>query len=160
MALEFNSDIAHDLLMEWKVSCTETNPIGNAPRKLIIMYYELLDSLISKASFKNYPDYVKDNMKSEATYQFLKYSHNYKPEKIKSKNGAFTFLAFNAECSFKKAIKTYYREKNMETLIADTVDVDSYYEKYSYNMINQLDSDADVNDKLDNWSHDDLGANR
>jgi hypothetical protein len=87
-------------------------------------------------------------MKSEAMYQFLKYSHNYNPDKIKSKNGAFTFLAFNSECSFKKAIKAYYREKNMETMIAETVDVDDYYGKYSYNMINQLDSDADMQTKL------------
>lgn len=149
MSLQFNSDIAHELLMQWKAS-------GVCPNELIAMYYELLDSLISKASFKNYPDNVKDNMKSEAIYQFLKYSHNYKPEKAKSKNPAFTFLAFNAECSFKKAIKAYYREKNMETMIAETVDVDDFYEKYSYNMVNQLDSDADSNEKLDNWSHDNL----
>lgn len=158
MALEFNSNRAHELLLQWKSTCTEENKIGIAPNELIKMYYELLDSLINKATFKNYPDNVKDDMKSEAVFQFLKYSHNYKPEKIKSKNGAFTFLAWNSECSFKKAIKAYYREKNMETLIAETVDVDDYYGKYSYNMINQLDSDADLNDRLDNWSHDELDS--
>lgn len=137
MGLKFDSPTAHLHLVDWKAT-------GICPTELIKMFNELLDSLTTKSKYINYPSHVKDDMKSEAIYQFLKYSHNYNPDKIKSKNGAFTFLCFNAENAYKKVIKSYYKHINLKELLLETSDNRELLDNY-------VDTLSDNREDLKNW---------
>lgn len=151
----FDSAIAHEYMMEWKAGAKEPN------RKLLDMVAELFKRLTSKANYVNYPPELKEDMVSFAWYEFLKYGRNYNPDKIKSKNGVFTFITFNAENSFKRVLKDYYKTKNLDNaMLSDIGLCEEWHENYAYKLSNQLDCDADRNEKLDSWSHDELDSMR
>lgn len=144
----FDSTTAHNYLIEWKDT-------GVPHNKLIEMVSELYDRLLHKVNYRNYTDELKEDMKSFAFYEFLKYAHNYKAEKVKSKNGAYTFITFNGENSFKRVLKQYYKAKNLEdAMLSDESACEEFHSNYAYNLTNQLDSDDDRNSTLDEWSHD------
>lgn len=148
--LYFDSARANELLIVMKDK-------GEAPAELIKMVGELYERLSRKVNYRNYPPETKEDMISFAWYEFLKYAHNYNPDRIKSKNGAYTFITFNAENSFKRVIKQYYKEKNLkDAMLGDESGCEEWHSNYAYNLTNQLDSDEDRVSKLDNWSHDEL----
>lgn len=147
----FDSDIAHEHMMQWK------NSDGDPSAKLLSMVGELFSRLTNKLNYANYDRELKEDMISFAWYEFLKYGKNYKPEKIKSKNGAYTFITFNAENSFKRVLKQYYKVKNLDdAMLSDETLCEEWHSNYAYNLTNQLESDADRETKLDSWSHDDI----
>lgn len=147
----FDSDLAHELMMQWKAGA------GNPSNTLVLMVVDLFNRLTRKGNYINYPPELKEEMVSFACYEFIKYGKNYNPVKIKSKNGAYSFITFNGENSFKRVLKTYYKNKNLEdALLSDPASCEDWHENYAYNLTNQLDSDADRDTQLDSWSHDDI----
>lgn len=147
----FDSDIAHEYMIAWKNGATEPH------RKLLDMVAELYSRLTRKANYVNYPEELKEDMVSFAWYEFLKYGRNFNPDKIVSKNGAYTFITFNAENSFKRVLKQYYKNKNLDdAMLSDPDMCEAWHENYSYNLSNQLEGDADRNTSLDSWSHNDI----
>ena len=150
--LELDSNRLHELLVLWQQT-------GTVSDELVTMFGKLVNSLLHKPSYIGYDDDTKADMQSEATYQFLRYSHNYKPERSKSANPAFTFLAWNAECSFKKILKRYYKHKNLETALDVGPDlVEQWHTELSNRLIDQRDSDETWEESIDSWSHDELSA--
>lgn len=108
----------HDLhagLLEW----IET---GIVPVELVLAHQSILGSLLEKSNYVGYPVELKQDMRSFATEQFLRYSHNYDPAKARSKTPAFTFLAWNAECAFKRVLHKHYRQKNLLESLAEARD--------------------------------------
>lgn len=152
--LYFNEDEVYPLMLEF----VKTKKPSDS---LIMKHYELTDRLLRSPKYVGYSPELKEDMQSFSMYEFIKYGHNFNPSKAKSKNPAFTFITFASENSFKRVLKDYYKTKNLDNaMLSDIGLCEEWHENYAYKLSNQLDCDADRNEKLDSWSHDELDSMR
>ena len=112
----FDNDKAHKYL----IILSETNKADNA---LIEMAYLLYNQLLNKQIFKHYSAELKEDMVSMAIFWLIKYGHNYKPDKVKSNNGAFTYMTYSAEMAFRRVLTDHYKHVNIEQIAKDAFEL-------------------------------------
>lgn len=86
---------------------------------LLELVGRVIDNLLLKATYADYPAADKQDMRQQALTDFFRWGHNFSPEKtVHSRNPAFTYVTNNAERSIKTYLaKTYYKWVNtMATL--------------------------------------------
>lgn len=85
---------------------------GIPSNELLAMVNKLFVKLTQHNDYKYYDEYTKSELVSQATYEFLKYSHTFKASK--ARNGAYTFCTWNARNAFNRYLKRHYRHENMK----------------------------------------------
>lgn len=125
MANYIDSEELHNLLIQWKMDKQNNKPMSNELGKA---FYQIINGILSKPKYIKIKPDIKDDLKSIAVLNLVKYIHSYNPDKIKSKNGAFTYITYSAECSIKGELKKR-NEKNeklpivFDSTIIETMDI-------------------------------------
>lgn len=96
-----DSNKLHDLITQWKEDRKNKKEMN---KELVNMFLLILNGVISKPTYNQFNSEDKDDMKQIAFINLFLYIHNYKPEKSKSKNAAFTYVTFSIETSYKSTI--------------------------------------------------------
>lgn len=96
-----DSEKLHDLLTQWKEDKVNKKEMN---KELVSMFLLILDGVISKPTYNQFNREEREDMKQIAFINLFLYIHNYKTEKSKSKNAAFTYVTFSVETSFKSTI--------------------------------------------------------
>lgn len=81
---------------------------------LLAMVQAIHKGLCGNSKFRGYDSMDLEDLRSTAMLEFLKYGHNFKPEKCRSANGAFTFVTWCAESAFKRYLRGHYRQVNVK----------------------------------------------
>ena len=105
----FNEDRAKELIKEWQDT-------GNIDGDLMIIMTKLHLHVIKASNYKNYPLAVKEDMLSQAMFDFLRWGKGYKADKGSK---AFSYFTFSTQNSFKLVLKKYYRFENEKRLAAE-----------------------------------------
>lgn len=93
--------------------------------ELLSMVNKLYVKLTQHPDYKYYSKEIKDELISQATYEFLKYSHHFKASK--ARNGSYTFLNWCARNAFNRHLTRHYTHINRtEWLRSDEMVADWY----------------------------------
>jgi hypothetical protein len=101
--------------------------------ELLEMVQKLYVKLTRHPDYKGYTDEIKEDMISTAYYEFLKYGHNFKANK--ARNGAYTFLQWNARNSFNRELKKHYRNRNLKEALAEPEVIEEWHRLYADNLL-------------------------
>lgn len=99
-------------------------------------------------SYYRYPAWLKEEMLSEAMYDFLRYGHNYDVSK-----NPMNYIAANADKSFRHVIMQYYKHENtsnaMEALSIPELEVcnEAYMERYLETDASRIEAEKDLLDE-------------
>lgn len=113
--------------------------------ELLRMVQAIHRGLCGNSRFRGYDAMDLEDLRSTAMLEFLKYGHNFKPEKCRSANGAFTFVTWCAESAFKRYLRGHYRQVNVKAAHAAGDDMlTTWCEGYTARM---LDDGSTVHDQ-------------
>lgn len=102
----FDEPRAKELIKKWQ----DTGIIDD---ELMSIITKLHLHAIKANNYKNYPQVVKEDMLSQAMFDFLRWGRGYKAEKGSK---AFSYFTFSCQNSFKLVLKKYYRFENEKRL--------------------------------------------
>lgn len=106
-----DSNHLESLLLQWSREDKPNNhPMSPELAKMILL---IAENLIKKPTYKNVSPQDKEDMIMIAVLNSIKYCHSYNPDKVKSKNGAFTFITWNTEGQFKMFLKKESKRKSL-----------------------------------------------
>lgn len=109
---------------------------GTPSRRLIEMVQAIHRGLCGNSKFRGYDTLDQEDLRSQAMLEFLKYGHNFNPEKCRSANGAFTFVTWCAESAFKRYLRGHYRQVNVKAAHAAADDIlTGWCEAYTARML-------------------------
>ena len=109
---------------------------GIPSQALLDMVSSICAGLTRNSRFRGYDAMDHEDMRSSAMFEFLRYGHNYRPEKCRSANGAFTFVTWNAENAFKRFLRGHYRQANIKAAHAAPEDLlIDWCESYTARML-------------------------
>lgn len=108
---------------------------GVPSSELLAMVNKLFVKLTQHNDYKYYSDIVKEELISQATYEFLKYSHTFKASK--ARNGAYTFLTWNCRNAFNRYLKSHYKHENTREWLSSAEMIDTWSALTAVNLIDE-----------------------
>ena len=118
-----DSNRLEELLLQWSREDKPNNrKMSPELAKMILL---IAENLIKKPTYKNISPQDKEDMIMIAVLNSIKYCHSYNPDKVKSKNGAFTFITWNTEGQFKMFLKKESKRKSLITTCENPFNLDN-----------------------------------
>ena len=122
MSNYIDSDNLHQLLIDWKHDKKIGKEMNKELGKAFIM---ITNGVLQKPKYIKLSADEKDDLRSIALLNLVAYIHSYNPDKIKSKNGAFTYITFAAENSIKGELKKRNEKNKRIQVVYDSDLLDS-----------------------------------